>query len=328
MDIVQEPNIRQAQFIVTNTRIYTLEFDHNLQMKELKLMIQVAAHLKRNNFRLFSEGEEYTQCNEETFESLFPNKKLVVFTLEKSEGEVFDEAELLIQINNPCPEHNERFLFYYCYDCNCSVCSDCFTKGKHKGHRVQDKSYYLLPSKFLVEKLFESWSRNPYDDYNISVDLSSYKKNLNEVVFTKLFQMLKQVQDKCNELIDAYNSINYNNLGNVRDSVRDIKAACIKKLDELKEKMKVKDIVVDSKIFKDFDNAYKDLGRQMNEKFNYNLLVFKELNQSVSIKVKEQIDKIYNTILNLLKQCLEDPQFSIVLGQISQKKIAPVIQNF
>ena len=275
MDLIQEPNIRQAQFIVSNTRIYTLEFDHNLQMKELKLMIQVAAHLKRNNFRLFSEGEEYTQCNEETFESLFSNKKLVVFTLEKSEGEVFDEAELLIQINNPCPEHNERFLFYYCYDCNCSVCSDCFTKGKHKGHKVQDKSYYLLPSKFLVEKLFESWSRNPYDDYNISVDLSNYKKNLNEVVFPKLFQMLKQIQDRCNELIDAYNSINYNNLGNVRDSVRDIKVACIKKLDELKEKMKIKDIVVDSKIFKDFDNAYKELGRQMNEKFNYNLLVFK-----------------------------------------------------
>ena len=42
-----EPNIVKAKFIVTNLRIYTLEFDQNIQMKELKTMIQVAAHLKK-----------------------------------------------------------------------------------------------------------------------------------------------------------------------------------------------------------------------------------------------------------------------------------------
>ena len=52
MDI--EPNIVKAQFIITNSRIYTLEFDQNIEFRELKTMIQVAAHLKKNNFRLFS----------------------------------------------------------------------------------------------------------------------------------------------------------------------------------------------------------------------------------------------------------------------------------
>ena len=42
-----QPNIVKAQFIVTESRIYTLEFDQNIQMKELKIMIQVAAHLKK-----------------------------------------------------------------------------------------------------------------------------------------------------------------------------------------------------------------------------------------------------------------------------------------
>ena len=322
-----EPNIRKAQFIVTNTRTYSLDFDHNIQMKELKLMIQVAAHLKKNNFRIFCEGIEYTQYNDETFDSLFPDQKLVVFSLEKGEGEVFDEAELLLQINAPCSEHVDKFLLFYCFDCNCSVCSDCFTKGSHKGHKVQDKCYYLLSSKFLVEKMFENWSRNPYDDYNISNDLTMFKKKLNEILFPQLFRLLKDIQDKCNLLIDNYNNVNMNNLGNIRDSVRDIKVSCVKALDELKEKLNIKDIVNNQQIFKDFDNAYKQLGLKMNEKFRQNLLIFRELNQSVSIRVTEQIEKIYNAILNILNQCINDQDFNVISSQISQKIIGPVDQK-
>ena len=48
-----EPNIVKAQFIVTNLRIYTLEFDQNIKMKELKTMIQVAAHLKKKKFQTY-----------------------------------------------------------------------------------------------------------------------------------------------------------------------------------------------------------------------------------------------------------------------------------
>lgn len=43
----QEPNIRKAQFVVSSNRIYTLEFDQNIEMQELKIMIQKAAHLKK-----------------------------------------------------------------------------------------------------------------------------------------------------------------------------------------------------------------------------------------------------------------------------------------
>ena len=35
-----EPSIRKAKFIVSKERIYTLEFDNNIQMQELKIMIQ------------------------------------------------------------------------------------------------------------------------------------------------------------------------------------------------------------------------------------------------------------------------------------------------
>ena len=322
-----EPNIRKAQFIVTNSRTYSLDFDHNIQMKELKLLIQVAAHLKKNNFRLFSDGNEYTQFHEETFDSLFHDQKLVVFSLEKGEGEVFDETELLLQINAPCTEHPEKFLLFYCFDCNCSICSDCFTKGAHKGHMVQDKCYYLLSSKFLVEKMFQNWSKDPYCDYNISADLTIFKKKMNEILFPQLFRLLKDIQDKCNGLIDSYNNVNLNNLGNIRDSVRDIKVSCVKTLDELKEKLHIKDIVNNQQVFKDFDKAYKDLGLKMNEKFKQNLLIFQELNQTVSSRVMDQIEIIYNAILNLLNQCLNDQNFNVINAMISQKIIGPVDQK-
>ncbi len=319
-----EPNIVKAKFILSNTRVYTLDFDQNIQMKELKTMIQVAAHLKKNNFRLFSESQEYTKYNEETFESIFPSQNFVVFTIVKGEGEAFDEAELLLQINSSCSEHNEKFLLFYCYDCQCSVCCDCFVFGQHKGHQVQDKCYYLLPSKFLVERLFQSWSRNPYEEYKITTDLSELKNKLNNVLFIQLYQILQEVQAKCNDVIDTYNTVNKDSLGNIRDSVRDIKNSCIKALDGLKEKINIKDIVNDQKIFKEFDIQYKKMGKIYDAKFKQNLEIFMQLNQQVSILINNLIDKIYNMILETLKAAQNDEQYKIIKMQISQKLIPPV----
>ena len=325
MDI--EPNIVKAQFIVTNSRIYTLEFDQNIEFRELKTMIQVAAHLKKNNFRLFCDGDEYTNYSEETFESIFTDKKLVVFTLQKGEGEAFDETELLLQINSPCPDHKEKFLMFYCFDCGNSICSECFSKGVHKGHHIQDKCYYLLPSKFLVQKMFESWSKNPYEDYKISTDLTAFKNQLNNIFFAQLFQMLKEIQNKCNDLIDNYNNMNNNSLANLRDSVRDIKVVCIKALDDLKEKLNIKDIVNNVEIFKNFDIAYKELERVQNEHFVYNLNNFRDLNQNVSLLVTGFIDKIYNAILEMLKKIVNDEQFAQIKMKIGERYVPPVNQN-
>ena len=323
-----EPNIVKAKFLVGNSRVYTLEFDQNIQMKELKIIIQVAAHLKKNNFLLISEdGQEYSKYHEETFESLFPNKNLVVFRIQKGEGEVFDEAELLLQINCPCPNHGDKFTLFYCYDCNCSICCDCFLFGIHKGHHIQDKCYYLLPSKFLVERMFQSWSRNPYVDYKITTDLSELKNKVNNVLFSQLFQMLKEVQNKCIEVIDEYNNVNLNSVANIRDSVRDIKASCVKALDELKEKLNIKDIVNNPQIFKEFDIAYKNMGRIQNEKFKKNLEIFEQLNQQVSILVNNLIDKVYNLILETLKEALNEQKYNNVKIEISQRLVSPIDRN-
>ena len=56
----------------------------------------------------------------------------------------------------------------------------------------------------------------------------------------------------------------------MRNSVRDIKVYSIKLLDNLKEKMNIKDIANNDQIFLDFDKAYKKLGDLQKQKFQFN----------------------------------------------------------
>jgi len=321
-----EPNIVKAKFIVTEKRIYTLEFDQDIQMKELKVMIRVAAHLRNINFRLFCEGKEYTEYNQETFESLFPNQHLVVFTLHLGEGEYLRESELVLQINSPCPDHPEKFLLFYCFDCGCSICCDCFTIGIHKGHHIQDKCYYLLPSKFLVQKMFESWGNNPYQDYKIGIDLAEYKNKIN-IYFGELFKILNDIKVKCIELVDLYNNININSVESIRNSVRDIKLNCVIALDKLKDKINIKDIVNNPQIFKEFDTAYKKLKKAQNEQFKKNLEAFAKLNEEMSKNIINLVNTTYINIKESLMHILDYNIFNQYKIEINNLLIAPVDKN-
>ena len=59
---------------------------------------------------------------------------------------------------------------------------------------IQDKVLHLLPSATLVDKIFENLSKNPYDGYNIDVDLSSLKFILNNK-FKELFKMIGNIHE-------------------------------------------------------------------------------------------------------------------------------------
>ena len=320
-----EPTIIMAKFILSTSRVYSLEFNQDIQMKELKSMIERAAHLRKNSYGLLSEGKSYTQYNKEKVEDLFPGQKLITFTLELLNVEgTHDETEFVLQINMPCPDHEYKFLLYYCFDCGKSICSECFVHGAHKGHRIQDKCFYLLSSKYLVEKMFENWSQKPYEDFQISVNLNEYKNELNNKLFAELFKLLQQVQTKCNDLIDKYNQINEKSLNNIRDSIRDIKAYCIRALEDYKKAINIKDIVNNEELFIDFDNTYKELGIQQKERFKENLQKFQELNKSISILVKNMIDKINLKLRNALLTGLNDQQYEDIERQINLKLIKPV----
>lgn len=72
MDV--EPNIVKAQFIITNNRIYTLEFDQNIEFRELKEMIRVAAHLKKIISDYFVRGMNILNAMKKLLNPYFPIK--------------------------------------------------------------------------------------------------------------------------------------------------------------------------------------------------------------------------------------------------------------
>ena len=319
-----EPDIRKAKFIFPTGKTYTLDFDKNIQMMELKTMIQKAAHLRKNSFILVSECENITKYNEETFDSLFPDKRLVSFEVYNYEERPDEIIELLLQINKPCPDHDYKCLLYYCFDCGKSICSQCCINEIHKGHRIQDKSFYLLPSKYLADKMFENWSKKPYEDFKISASLYEYKARLNDKIFSELFQLLKEVQNKCNGLIDKYNQINESSLNNIRDSVRDIELYCIRALDEYKNAKDIKDIINSEEMFIEFDNTYKKLASQQKEKFRENIQKFKDLNKSISLLVQNLIDKICKNIKDNLLAVLNQKEYENIENKINMKLIKPL----
>ena len=318
-----EPDIVKAQFTLSPTRIYTLEFDQNISMSELKSMIQKAAHLHSNHFRLFSNQVEYTECNDEIFESLFPGQKIVPFSLVLQKSEDLDETELLLHMNCLCDIHIDKFLLYYCFTCGQSICCDCFSNGIHHGHQIQDKCFYLLPSKFLVDKLFQNWSKDPYEEYKYVEDqtLVELRTNINKMIFDKLFETLKNIQNKITNVIEKYHYKNYQSFDIIRNSIRDIKVYCIKLLDELKEKMNIKDIINNEQIFLDFDKAYKKLGKLQNTNFTYRYSSYIEFNQIIPGLIINMVNKINEKIFSNLNQIMNDQLFENILTQINIKSV-------
>jgi len=94
-----------------------------------------------------------------------------------------------------------------------------------------------LPSKFLVDKLFENVIKNPYEEYKYYEDqaLADLKLNNNKIIFDKLFETLKNIKNKISNLIEQYHYQNIQSFDIIRNSIRDIKVYYIKLLDDLKE---------------------------------------------------------------------------------------------
>ena len=302
---MNEPNLVKCKFMLNNQKTFSLEFDHKIEIKQLKEMISIAVKLRRNTFKLLYKGIDYSDCNEDSFHSLFNDTPLETFVIEpKNEEQIKDETEIVIRMESWCPFHSSQFLTHYCFNCNKSICSECLINGIHKEHKIQDKCFYLLNSKNLVEKMFPNWPKNPYDEIKSNFDVSSLKQKVNDLMFKKLYDMIDLIRQKMITLIENTDIITRDSLENLRDSVRNVKASCFKALNNLKEKINIKDIVNDEKIFIKFDSLYKEMINIENDNFKKNLNSFKELNSKSSLLIPPFIDNVYSSIFNILKDLI------------------------
>jgi hypothetical protein len=141
------------------------------------------------------------------------------------------------------------------------------------------------------------------------------------MIFDKLFEILKNIQYKISNVIEQYHYKYEQSFGIIRNSTRDIKVYCIKLLNDLKEKMNIKDIINNEQIFLDFDKAYKKLGKLQNDNFRYRYSTYTEFNQVIPELIKNMVNEINQKITSSLNQILNDQNFEYILTQINMKTV-------
>ena len=92
---VDQPQIRQTLFIVDPTRQYLFDVNQNITIKKLKRMIVVAADLNKVGLRIFHDGVEYTNSDDDALDELFPDLQKVEFYIRYSYEQVEDLEEII-----------------------------------------------------------------------------------------------------------------------------------------------------------------------------------------------------------------------------------------
>ena len=292
------PKIRKTIFIVDKNRKYTFDINEDIKLHTLKKMLISAANLGKISLRIFHKGKEYTNYNNETIESLFPNLNEIEFTIQINYNKI-DDLDSLIKLKlntNYCPFHNFKYPYFYCFTCKKSICSNCILSNKHKNHNYKEKYDYLQNSKLLVEQLFNDLKVD-YGEIN-----SDFIKTLIEKIQNKNFPILIQlIQTIEKKLIDLINNFIHKEKGNIKlieNNIENLKKNCVDGLDELKEQISIEDMMLDEEIFLIFDKKFKDISNEKNRIQN-DFSKYKILQNQINM-IKDTIDKIYNDIYNFL----------------------------
>ena len=192
--ISQTNFIRNTIFQIENGKQYSIEVDEITKMKELKKILSYAAHLIKNSFQIYHNDIDYTNnYDDQSLFELFPKEQTIFFNLIIND---IQEEEISLKVNNnlTCMNHPEKFLVFYCFTCQKSICKICLDLN-HQEHDIKEKYDYLAPSSFLINKIFHDsillLVDEKYDSTNLANDL---KKKVKTVLFTQLYQMLNKIE--------------------------------------------------------------------------------------------------------------------------------------
>ena len=321
-----EPRIRQVLFNLGKNRKYLFDVNQNITIHTLKKMIKAGANLGKVNLRIFHNGIEYTDKETSNLDELFPNLQKIDFITQITYDNVEDLDYLIkLKLKNYCQLHNGKFPYFYCYNCQKSICSNCLKEGNHIGHNIKEKYDYLQNSRHLIEMLF----------YDLK-DILDKAKNLNEksiqelknkvnVDFLKLIEMIKSIQNKMNYIIDFYLLKENGNFKTMQNNVILLKNNCAEGLDKLKSEIEIEDMMINEDIFLTFDKKFKEIASEKN-KFENDVEQFKKYSETINL-IKNYIDKSYDEIYNFLNNYVTDPRLNNIQNKINNQNIDEVNKN-
>ena len=324
---VELPQIRQTLFIVDPTRQYLFDVNQNITIKKLKRMIIAAADLNKVGLRIFHDGVEYTNNDDDALDELFPDLQKVEFDIRYSYDQVEDLEEIIdLKLKQYCPEHNGKYPYFYCFTCKKSICSDCLRSGAHNDHETKEKYDYLQESRNLVELLFKDLKdifKNAKGVNDESIE--DLKAKVSVQFFPELVRMVKQIEQNMINLIVFFLEKEKGNFKTIENNVNLLKNHCEEGLDKLKKEIVIEDLMIDENVFLTFDSKFKEIGKEK-EKFKEDIEKYKQFSKNLNL-IQSIIDKTYKEIYNFLLKYLNEAELEDIKNKIDSENINVVDKN-
>ena len=316
-----QPRIRQTLFIVDNKRQYLFDVNENITIKKLKQMIVAAAELNKVGLRIFHDGTEYTNYDNNSLDQLFPNLQKVEFYIQYSYGQVEDLEEIIdLKLLQYCDLHDNKYPYFYCFTCGKSICTDCVRSGEHNGHEIKEKYDYLQESRNLVELLFKDLNdlfKNVKGGSEESVE--ELKAKVSMQFFPTLVKMVKDIEKKMLNLIIFFLEKEKGNFKTIENNINLLKSHCQEGLDKLKNEIVIEDIMIDENVFLTFHQKFQEIGKEK-DKFKDDIEKYKKFSGNLII-IKNIIEKTYKEIYDFLLKYLKETEFEDIKNKIDSENI-------
>ena len=315
--------IRKVIFIVDKDRRYSFDVNQNITLKNLKKMIIAAANVGNIGLRIFQNGIEYTQHENETLDYLFPNMKTVEFTL-SFEYDTIDDCNELIKLRLNylyCPHHKGKYPYFYCFTCGKSICSSCVMSSEHSGHDIKEKYDYLQSSRILVEKLFQNLQI--YVDGFNKVTIDELREKITINLWPILVKLLDDIATKLSDIISNFVERESINIESIRKNMVLLKKHCADGLDELKDQISIEDMMLDENIFLTFHKKFNEIANEK-DKLRLDVEQYEKYQELLKI-INGAIEKVYNDIYNFLSSLLNTDYYNYISQYIERKIVcAPI----
>ena len=324
--------IIQVIFKFEDGRLYNFDVDRTTTFYETKKILSNAAHILKNSFTLYHEGQEYSkEYDTQPLIKIFPTLKKIEFYLKlKKAGEEQDENEhdqisVKYNIKEPCKEHIGKFLVLYCITCKKSICNECFSIS-HNNHEVEEKADYLMPAKILMERIFAN-SFMYKSDPKLSHYMScvSFRSIIKTEVFDRMRQLINELENKCINCLEFF-SFNEDSTEKNNDlNLELLKKYCTSSFIKLKNNIDTKEILINDEVFLSLYNKLKSIKEYEINLFSENSIKYKTLN-TFFLPFTQEIKNMSMDLNNILTRYINKDIYAKFKEDIS-KNIVDVIQK-
>ena len=324
--------IIQVAFKLEDGRQYTFDVDRTTTLYETKKILSNAAHILKNSFTLYYEGQEYSkEYEEQSLQNIFPHHKKIEFYLkltkkeEELEENEHEQISVKYNIKEPCKKHLGKFLVLYCVSCKKSICNECFSIS-HNNHEVEEKADYLMPAKILMERIFSN-SFIFKSDPKLSNYMScvSFRSIIKTEIFDKMRQLIGELENKCLNCLEFFSfhedTTEKNNDLNLELLKKYFTSSYIK----LKNSLDTKEIMINDEIFLSLYNKLKAIKEYEINFFTENVNKYKAIN-SFYLPFTQEIKNMSMDLNNILTSYINRDIFSKFKEEIS-KNVVDVVQK-